>query len=89
MAAIIEFLTFKEYYGMPRGHSLSIYARFSAKKRTSMYISTSKYSTTIFFSHCNLFIGKLKEKLARKARVNTDVSILDSACTPWASHDTP
>ena len=24
----IEFITFKEYYGMPRGHSLSIYARF-------------------------------------------------------------
>ena len=35
----IEFIRFKEYYGMPRGHSLSIYARFSGKKRTSMYIS--------------------------------------------------
>ena len=57
---------FKEYYGMPRGHSLSIYARFSGKKRTSMYISlekaiviTSKHGTTIFFSHYNLFLGKL------------------------------
>ena len=30
---------FKEYYGMPRGHLLSIYARLSGKKRTSMYIS--------------------------------------------------
>ena len=27
---------------MPRGHSLSIYARFSGKKRTSMYISREK-----------------------------------------------
>ena len=27
---------------MPRGHSLSIYARFSGKKRTSLYISREK-----------------------------------------------
>ena len=80
---------------MPRGHSLSIYARFSGKKRTSMYISwekaiiiTSKHGTTIFFSHHNLFLGKLKEKLARKARINTDASILDRAHAPWASHNT-
>ena len=32
---------------------------------------TSKHGTTIFFSHYNLFQGKLEEKLARKARVNT------------------
>ena len=35
-------------------------------------IITSKHDTTIFFSHYNLFLGKLKEKLARKARVNTE-----------------
>ena len=80
---------------MPRRRSLSIYARFSGKKRTSMYISrekaiiiTSKHGTTIFFSHHNLFLGKLKEKLARKARINTDASILDRAHAPWASHNT-
>ena len=64
---------------MPRGHSLSIYARFSGKKRTSLYISREKddhyYIQTrhsdLFF-HCNLFIGKLKDKLAGKARVNTE-----------------
>ena len=28
----IEFIRFKEYYGMPRGHSRSIYGRFSGKK---------------------------------------------------------
>ena len=33
---------------------------------------TSKHGTTMFFSHYNLFLGKLKEKLARKARVNTE-----------------
>ena len=38
----IEFIGFKEYYGMPRGQSLSIYARFSGKKRTSLYISREK-----------------------------------------------
>ena len=61
--------------GMPRGHSLSIYARFSGKKRTSLYIFlgkkaivvTSKDGTTISFSHYDLFLGKLKEKLPPKS----------------------
>ena len=60
---------------MPRGHSVSIYARFSAKKRTSQYIGDHCYIQTrhnnLFFSHYNLFLGEGKEKLARKARVNT------------------
>ena len=70
--------------GMPRGQSLRIYARFSGKKRTSLYIFlgkkaivvTYKDGTRIFFSHYNLFLGKLKEKLARKARVNTERAYL-------------
>ena len=45
-------------------------------------VITSKDGTTIFFSHYNLFLGKLKEKLARKARVNTDASISDRAHAP-------
>ena len=40
--AILNLNRFKEYYGMPRGHSLSIYARFLAKNRTSIYISQEK-----------------------------------------------
>ena len=52
-------------------------------------VITSKDGTTIFFSHYNLFLGKLKEKLARKARVNTDASISDRAHAPWASYNTP
>ena len=75
----IEFTRFKEYYGLPKGHSLSIYARFSCKKRTSLNISQEKgdyyYIQTRhndLFCHYNLFLGKLKEKLARKARVNTE-----------------
>ena len=52
-------------------------------------IIKSKHGTTIFFSHYNLFLGKLKEQLARKARVNTDASLSDRAYEPWASHNTP
>ena len=65
---------------MPREHSLSIYARFSGKKRTSLYIPREKgehyYIPTqhndLFFFYYNLFIGKLKEKLVRKARLITE-----------------
>ena len=70
----IEFIRFMEYYGMPRGHSLSIYTGFLGKMRTSMtmfigkkaIIITSKKGTRIFFSHYNLFLGKLKEKWSEK-----------------------
>ena len=82
---------------MPRGgHWLSIYARFLDKKRISTYISWEKGHRQYIqirhndlFCHYNLFLGKLKEKLARKAHVNTDASILDCPHAPWASHDTP
>ena len=74
---------------MPRGHSLSIYARFLGKKRTLMYIFREKgdhyYIQTRhnnLFSHYNLFLGKLKGKLAQKARVNTDASISDRSHAP-------
>ena len=67
---------------MSREHSLSIYARFLKKELQCIFLGkkaiviTSKDGTTIFFSHYNLFLCKLKEKLARKARViNTDASI--------------
>ena len=37
----------------------------------------------------NLFLGNLKEKLARKGHVNTDASTSDRAHAPWASYNTP
>ena len=52
-------------------------------------IITSKHGTTIFFSHYNLFLGKLKEKLARKEGENTERIyriVLMPVCT---SHNTP
>ena len=52
-------------------------------------IITSKHGTTIFLSHYNLSLGKLMEKLARKARVKSEANISDRARAPWASHNTP
>ena len=85
----------KEYYGMLRStHSVFTHAFQAKRKLQYMFISkraiiiASKHSTTIFFSHYNLFLGK-NEKLARKACVNTDASISDHAHAPWVSHNTP
>ena len=80
--------------------ALAQYLRaLSGKKRTSMHIFRQKgdhyYIQTRhndIFSHYNLFLGKFKEKLARKARVNTDASIQDRAydqLLPQASHNAP
>ena len=59
--------------GCSGGHSRSIYARFLGKKRTSREKGVHYYIQTRhndLFSHCNLFLGKLKEKLAQKASVH-------------------
>ena len=92
----IEFIRFKEYYGMPRRHSLSIYARFLGKKRTSLYIFREKsdhcYIQTrhndLFFSLQSFYRktwGKIGPKSARKywARIS------DRGRAPWASYNTP
>ena len=75
---------------MPRG-ALAQYVfthAFQAKRelhciflRKKAIIITSKHGTMIFISYCNLFVGKLKEKLARKARVNTSEYIGSFSCT--------
>ena len=67
---------------MPRG-TRSVFTRAFRERRElqciflgkKAIVITSKDGATIFFSHYNLFLGKLKEKLARKARVNTNASI--------------
>ena len=95
-AAILNLLDLRSIMGCPGALAQYFCALFAQKenfkvhfsgKRWSYYIS--KHSTTIFFSHYNLFLGKLRENLARKARVNTDSSILDRPHAPWASHNTP
>ena len=68
--------------GCPGGNRSVFTRAFRAKRELQCIflgkkaiVITSKDGTTIFFSHYNLFLGKLKEKLARKARVNTDATI--------------
>ena len=92
----IEFIRFKEYYGMPRGvlaqYLCALFGQISmyiSREKVKAIVIISKHGTTIFFSHYNLFLANLKEKLARKANVNTDASILDGPHAPWASHNTP
>ena len=59
----IEFIRFKEYYGMPRGHSLSIYARFSGRKAIMLYPNTGQRS---FFSIIIFFLENLKKNWPEK-----------------------
>ena len=74
---------------MPRGAlTQSLRVLFGQKEKKAIII-TSKHGRTIFLFHRNLFLGNLKEKLARKKRVNTDASISDRANALWASHNTP
>ena len=79
MAAILNLLDLRSIMGCPGGsRSVSVhnfctkrelYCIFLGKKAI---IITSKHGTAIFFSHYNLFLRKLTEKLARKASVNTE-----------------
>ena len=96
MAAILNLLDLRSIMGYPGG-TRSVFTRaFRAKRERhclflgkKVIIITSKHGTTIFFSHYNLLLGKRTEKLARKARVNTDASISDRTHARWASHNTP
>ena len=61
----IEFIRFKEYYGMHRGTRSVFTLAFRPKRELhciflgkKVIIITSKHGTTIFFSHYNLFLGK-------------------------------
>ena len=95
-AAILNLLDLRSIMGC-LGGTRSAYTRpFRAKRELQRIflgkkaiVITFKDSTKIFFSHYKLFLGKLEEKLARKARVNTDASIWDRTHAPWASHNTP
>ena len=81
-AAILNLLHLRSIMGC-LGGTRSAYTRpFRAKRELQRIflgkkaiVITFKDSTKIFFSHYKLFLGKLEEKLARKARVNTDASI--------------
>ena len=72
-AAILNLVDLRSIMGCPGGTRWDIYARFSGKKRTSMYISRQKgdhyYIQTRhndLFSHYNLFLGNLKKNRPEK-----------------------
>ena len=76
--AILNLLDLRSIMGCPEDTRLVFTRAFRAKKRTSLYISREKgdhyYIQTRhneLFSY-NLLLGTLKEKLARKTRVNTE-----------------
>ena len=54
----------------------------SREKDDHYYIQTRHKD--LFFFPLQSFLGKVKEKLARKASVNTNASI-----SPWGSNNTP
>ena len=75
----IEFTRFKEYYGMPSGHSLSLIGLFGRKENFTVCISGKRRSLIhpntaqrSFLPITIFFLGELKEKLAWKTRVNTE-----------------
>ena len=59
---------------------------FSGKRRSLLHPNTAQRS---FFFPLQSFLGKVKEKLARKVSVNTNASISDRVHAPWASNNTP
>ena len=68
MAAILNLLDLRSIMGCPGG-TRSVFVHNSCTKRE---LYCAKHGTAIFFSHYDLFLGKLTEKLARKASVNTE-----------------
>ena len=95
-AAILKLLDLRSITGFPGGTRSAFTRAFRAKRELQCIflgkkgiIITSKQGTTIYFSHYNFFLAKLKEKSTRKARVITDASISDRAHAPWASYNTP
>ena len=95
-AAILNLLDLRSIMGSPGG-TRSVFMRAFRAKRELHYMflgkkaisSTFKHSTTIFFSHLKLFLGKLREKLPRKARVNAERVYRIALMPPWTSHYTP
>ena len=87
--ALLNLLDLRSIMGCPGPSTHSVFmCAFQQKERTSMYISWQKgdhlhpNKAQHFFFHYNLFLRKLKEKLAPKARKNTDASISDCAHAP-------
>ena len=89
-AAILNLFDLRGIMGCLGGHSLSIYARFWGKKRTSLYISREKddhyYIQTrrndLFFP-LQSFSTKTSRKIGPKSARKYWASISDRAHAPW------
>ena len=88
--AILNLLNLRSIMGCPGGNRSVFTRSFRANRELhwiflgkKAIIITSKRGTTIFFCHYNFFLGKLKEKLARKARVNTEWVYRIVLMPPW------
>ena len=88
-AAILNYLDLRSIMGCPGGTRSVFTLAFRAIRELQRiffgekghhYYIQARHNDR--FSHYNLFLGKLKEKLARKARVNTEASISDRAHAP-------
>ena len=77
-AAILNLLDLRSIMGCS-GDTRSVFTRAFRAKRELQCIFRGKKAILITFkifcSHYNLFVGKLKEKLSRKKRVNADACI--------------
>ena len=58
----MEFIRFKEYYGMPRGHLLSIYEGFSAPTYMYMQGCSYKKAKLAFLLHTSFFLSTAHEQ---------------------------
>ena len=70
----IEFIR-RSIMGCPGGTRSVFSHAFGAKENFTVYFSRKRHALlnpNTAQRSCNLFLGKLKEKLARKARVNTE-----------------
>ena len=92
--AILNLLDLRSIMRCPGGTRSVLTRAFRAKREVHFkflwkkaIIITSKHGTTIFFSHYNLFLGKLEEKLTRKARVYILSEYIGSRSCPWVSHN--
>ena len=90
---ILNLLDLRSIMGCPGPSTHSVFTHAFRQLRELQCIFLDKkviiYTAQQFFFHYNLFLRKLEEKLAPKARINTDASISDCAHARWVFHNTP
>ena len=93
-AAILKLLDLRSIMGCPGALAQYLHALFGQKENFNVFFSGKRRSLlhpnraepSLVF-HYYLFLGKRKEKLARKARVNSERVSRILLMPPWASHN--